>query len=85
MTDFGPTQTRRGEEYVEIDDDELREQIAIGMHTGLRKGSEAPDSAALWKAISESTDSSWSDAARYCVWGLRQMGYEVRKKVVSGR
>lgn len=64
-----------------VGDDELQGQIAIGMHTGLRKGSEAPSSAGLWRAISDSTDTAWSDAAAYCVWGLRQMGYEVTKEV----
>ena len=64
---------------VEVSDEELQEQIAVGVHTGLRKGSEAPSSASLHRAISASIDSAWSDAARYCVWGLRRMGYEVRR------
>lgn len=68
--------------YVEVTDEELAGEIAIGMHTGLRKGSEAPDSAKLWQAIYDSNDSSWSDAARFCVYGLRQMGYEVRKRTL---
>lgn len=69
--------------YEEVSDEELAGEIAIGMHTGLRKGSEAPDSAKLWQAIRESQDTSWSDAAKYCVWGLRQMGYKVTKAVES--
>jgi len=67
--------------YKDVSDDELQEQIAVGMHTGLRKGSEAPSSGPLWRAISESDDGAWGDAARYTVYGLRSMGYEVRKKV----
>lgn len=67
--------------YEPISDQEAEEQIAIGMHTGLRKGSEAPDSAKLWKTISESKDSSWSDAARYTVYGLKAMGYAIVKEV----
>ena len=70
-------------QQIEVTDDELREQIAVGMHTGLRKGSEAPDSARLWRAISESNDSSWSDAAAYCVWGLRQQGYRVTREATA--
>jgi len=64
---------------MEVPDDELSEQIAVGMHTGLRKGSEAPTSHALWKAIKDSDDSAWSDAADYCVWGLKEMGYQITK------
>jgi hypothetical protein len=62
-----------------VDDDEFAEQIAMGVHTGLRKGSEAPSSASLWRAISESSDSAWSDAAEYCVSGLKAMGYRLMR------
>lgn len=60
-----------------VTDADLQEQIAVGVHTGLRKGSEAPSSASLHRAISDSIDSAWTDAARYCVWGLNRMGYKV--------
>jgi hypothetical protein len=62
--------------------DELAEQIAVGVHTGLRKGSEAPTSGPLWQAISASDDGAWMDACRYAAWGLEQMGYEIRKRVM---
>ena len=68
-----------GKKLTEVTDDEVAEQIAIGMHTGLRKGSEAQSSHKLWKAISESNDSAWSDAAAYCVYGLKAMGYKITK------
>jgi hypothetical protein len=58
----------------------LADNIAIGMHTGLRKGSEAMSSMTIWRAISESQDSAWSDAAMYCVWGLKQMGYKITRE-----
>lgn len=67
--------------YIDVPDDELQEQIAIGMHTGLRKGSDAPSSAALWRAIGASTDSAWSDAAAFTVYGLRAMGYRIQRTV----
>ena len=66
--------------YEPVSKEVAQEQIAIGVHTGLRKGSEAPDSAKLWRAIHDSNDSSWSDAVRYCVNGLEAMGYAVCKK-----
>jgi hypothetical protein len=62
------------------EDQELADNIAVGMHTGLRKGSEAPSSGPLWRAIGESTDSAWSDAAKFCVWGLKEMGYTVTRE-----
>ena len=65
---------------VPVPDDEIQEQIAIGMHTGLRKGSEAPSSGPLWQAISQSDDSAWTDAARFCVYGLKSMGYVISKE-----
>ena len=67
------------QKYTPVPDDEAREQIAVGMHTGLRKGSEAPSSGPLWQAISASDDSAWSDAARFCLWGLQEMGYAIVK------
>ena len=69
--------------YEPVTKEEAQEQIAIGVHTGLRKGTDAPDSAKLWRAISDSNDSSWSDAVRFCVWGMEQMGYVVCKQVES--
>ena len=66
---------------VEVSDEEFAEHIAIGVHVGLRKGSEAPSSGPLWRAISESSDSAWSDAAEYCVHGLRSMGFKLVREV----
>lgn len=51
------------------------------MHTGLRKGSDAPSSGPLWRAISESTDSAWGDAAEFTVEGMASMGYRLCKQV----
>jgi hypothetical protein len=65
---------------IEVADDEFAEQIAIGVHTGLRKGSDAPSSGPLWKAIGASDDSAWGDAARFCVYGLKSMGYKLVKE-----
>ena len=62
------------------EDRELADNIAVGMHTGLRKGSDAPSSGLLWRAIGESTDSAWSDAAAFCVWGLKEMGYKITRE-----
>lgn len=59
------------------EDKMLADNIAMGMHTGLRKGSEAPSSGPLYRAISDSEDSAWSDAAAFCVWGLKEMGYKI--------
>ena len=66
---------------VDVSDDEFQEHVAIGMHTGLRKGSDAPDSAKLWRAIADSKDSSWSDAAHFTVWAIKSMGYRLVKDV----
>lgn len=71
---------RKVNTYIPVEDDEFAEQIAIGMHTGLRKGSEAPSSGPLWKAISASDDGAWTDAAQYCVEGLKAQGFRLVKE-----
>lgn len=68
-------------EYEPVSKQEAAEQIACGVHTGLRKGSEAPTSGPIWRAISESDDSAWMDAVNYCVYGLESMGYAICKEV----
>lgn len=62
-------------------DEEFAENIAIGVHTGLRKGTDAPSSGPLWRAISESTDSAWMDACRFAVYGIKHMGYKLVREV----
>lgn len=64
-----------------IEHEEAQEQIGQGIHTGLRKGSDAPSSGPLWRAISDSHDGAWGDALRFCVWGLESMGYRLCKQV----
>lgn len=68
-----------GDRHVAVSQEELAEAIAIGVHTGLRKGSEAPDSARLHRAITDSKDSSWSDAAAYAAWCMEYMGWRITK------
>ena len=62
-----------------LETDRLIGIIGTGVHTGLRKGSDAPSAHGLWTAISRSQDGAWSDAAEYCLWSLRYMGYEIVK------
>jgi len=57
---------------------ELASVIGEGLHTGLRKGTDAPESAALWRAISES-DRAWHEALAFLVDGLASMGFVVTK------
>lgn len=64
--------------------EELASAIAEGVHTGLRKGSVAPDSNRLWQAISDSQDSSWTDAASFtadCL--MKYMGWEITRPEVA--
>lgn len=67
--------------YVKVDDETAMSVLGEGIHTGLRKGSEAPSSGPLWRAITDSKDGAWPDALRYCVWGLDQMGLALCRKV----
>jgi hypothetical protein len=65
----------------DVPDDEFVSLLCEGVHAGLRKGSEAPSSGPLWRAISESNDSAWSDAMEWTVWGLKEMGYRLIREV----
>lgn len=60
--------------------EEVAALISEGVHTGLRKGSDAEDAGDLWRAIYDSETSAWWDAVRYAAWGLDYMGYAVVKK-----
>ena len=66
--------------YEPMETDQAVENLAIGVHTGLRKGTEAPSSGPLWQAIANSDDSAWMDACRYCIVGLESMGIVLCRK-----
>ena len=65
--------------WVPVDDNEAASLIGEGVHTGMRKGSDRPDSHTLWKAV-QSHDDVWSDALAYCIDGLSSMGYALCKE-----
>jgi hypothetical protein len=53
--------------------------IGEGLHTGLRKGTDAPEASVLHRYIGQS-DRAWSEALAYLVWGLDSMGLALCKK-----
>lgn len=69
------TQTQQ----VEVSTEELASAIAEGVHTGLRKGTDAEDSVDLWQAIRNSRSEAWGEAAAFCAAGLKMMGYTITK------
>ena len=62
-----------------VDRETVLSLLGEGIHTGLRKGSDAPSAPRLWDAIRGSKDGAWGDALDYALWGLRYMGYDVVK------
>jgi hypothetical protein len=62
-----------------VPDETLLSILGEGIHTGLRKGSDAPSADKLWQVISDSEDSAWGDALAFALWGLRKMGYDIVK------
>lgn len=60
-------------------DEDIISMIGEGIHTGLRKGSDAPSSGPLWQAISKSDDGAWTDALKWFLWGLRYSGWQIVK------
>jgi hypothetical protein len=63
--------------WTPLEDAEAAELIGEGIHTGLRKGTEAPSAMELWTAISESDDGAWSEALTYLIEGLTYLGYKL--------
>ncbi len=59
-------------EWIPLTSEEALSLIGEGIHTGLRKGSDAPESGPLWKAINES-GTAWSDALTFLVEGFELM------------
>jgi hypothetical protein len=64
-----------------LEDAEAAELIGEGIHTGLRKGSDAEGAHDLWLAINKLQTSAWSDALAYMVDGLAYMGYKLCTRV----
>lgn len=64
--------------YVPVSDEDAVSHLGEGIHTGLRKGTDAPEAHDLWLAISES-DQAWSEALAFTVWGLHEMGFVLCK------
>jgi len=60
-------------------DEDIISMLGEGVHTGLRKGTDAPSSGPLWQAISKSDDGAWSAALNYALWGLRYSGWQIVK------
>lgn len=67
--------------YEPISEEEALSLLGEGIHTGLRKGTDAANSTATWKAIA---DSGWDDALKFFLDGLDFMGYAIVKKEQNG-
>jgi len=59
--------------------DILQSLLGESVHSGLRKGSDAPSSGPLWWVIHQSRDGAWDDALAFAISGLRYMGYDIVK------
>jgi hypothetical protein len=60
-----------------VDAEEAASLIGEGVHTGLRKGTDAEGAHDLWEAIRKSDDGAWGAALEYMVSGLESMGYRL--------
>lgn len=60
--------------HVELSHEDACDFLGEAIHTGLRKGSDAPDAHDLWQAISASNTTAWSDAIEFAVHALEQGG-----------
>jgi hypothetical protein len=67
-------------EWVPVDPEDAAAEIGMGLHTGLRKGTDAEDAHKLWVAINQSETSAWIDACSYLVSGLKYMGMALCRK-----
>lgn len=51
---------------VPTDDDDARSTLGVGIHTGLRKGTDAANSHIAWKALADD-ESGWDDALEWAI------------------
>lgn len=51
-----------------------------GVHTALRKGTNAPGAHKAWRAIADMDSDGWSDAMAWFVWSLDYMGMAICTK-----
>jgi hypothetical protein len=70
--------------WTPIDDDEASSVIGEGLHTGFRKGTDAPEAHDLWVAIKNS-DRAWSEALDFLVRGLGEMNLALCRKAPIGK
>lgn len=68
--------------YTPLPASEAASIIGEGLHTGLRKGTDAPEAHDLWTAVRDS-NRAWSEALAYLVDGLDYMGLALCKKEES--
>lgn len=68
--------------WVPVDNATAKSVIGEGLHTGLRRGTDAPEAPALWNQIARS-EQAWSDALAFLVSGLDCMGMALCKKEES--
>lgn len=54
--------------------EEWKSALGEGIHTGFRKGTDHPDSAAASKFIAHMDPKMWDDVLSFTVWGLESMG-----------
>jgi hypothetical protein len=64
------------ETWTPVSDEDAASLIGEGLHTGFRKGTDAPESAGLWQAIDRS-DRAWPEALAFLISGLKSMGYQL--------
>lgn len=64
--------------YVPVSDEDTTSLLGEGIHTGLRKGTDAPGAHETWMAIN-TNDEAWSEALDWAVWGLHEMGFVLCK------
>ena len=62
-------------QFLEMLKADLGPLLAEGVHTGLRKGTDAPDAPKLWQALADRDTTAWADACEFAadpffsMWG----------------
>lgn len=57
-----------------LSDDDAKGQIGQGIHTGLRKATDSPQSGLVWQAIQDLPADEWNAVLSFLVKGLASMG-----------
>lgn len=63
-----------------VADKEILSLLGEAIHTGFRKGCDAPQAPVIWKAINDMPPKDWGRFLSYLLWSLRASGVTIKEE-----